>query len=708
MNDSSLGCGAIGLDAESLALIGGPPDRVSPLDKRLRMTRLPDVLGQVAETYWASLRQLEAEMQRTKARDKGSLGLFSGARFGTVRSSGGALRHDSNVKGFGAIVLDYDGNHDAGALGPTEVAEMFRAAGLAALIATTSSHGSPEKPNAWRVVLPLSGERPPGEHAELVARASGVLGPAPDGQGRLDDVSFTRSQSFYIGHTGQIETFLVDGRYLDAASDLASPALGKRQSTDGDVPTHTGEKTGLDWDVFRAAVMSIPNDGSRPEHVGRDWWLKIVASVNHESDGSAEGLELAHEWSALWPGYDVARTDQVWRSFKNRPGQRQATGATVLAEARKHGWTEYIPELCFFDDDVAPDLSSSNIVPGRLTFTTPDQCAELPPLDYVWKHMLAPGDLACIVGAPGAGKSLLAPLVGYMVALGAKAFGKRVRAGLVFYVAAEDEAGMKARVAALRERHGSTDSFVIVGGVGDLFSDKSPDLLELRRAVTERRPALIIIDTFSMAFPGVDENEAKSMQHVVKVGRSLTKHGAAVILVHHTTKDGGSLPRGSGVLNGALDMSLHVEAAGQGIVRGKLTKNRRGPAGQALAFKIAVRRVGTDADGQAVEAALAEPTDLDTVATGRTATKAGRAALDVLARLGGASRKPVEMARWRKACAEEAAVTAAEKPDDRRKAVTRIVGSLARNGFVDVRDDMVSRATGIRAEDEFGDDDVIG
>jgi hypothetical protein len=52
-------------------------------------------------------------------------------------------------------------------------------------------------------------------------------------------------------------------------------------------------------DDLRAAVMAVKND-SRFE--ARDAWLSFLAAIHFESDGSDEGRELAHEWSAGWTG----------------------------------------------------------------------------------------------------------------------------------------------------------------------------------------------------------------------------------------------------------------------------------------------------------------------------------------------------------------------------------------------------------------------
>lgn len=243
---------------------------------------------------------------------------------------------------------------------------------------------------------------------------------------------------------------------------IQPPARGPRQSS--------GEKTELPFEEFRDALMAVPNDASNPDADGRDWWLKMLAAVHHETDGSEEGLELVQNWSAQHESYDRDGTESVWQSFLRGEG---ATGATVLYEARKRGWrgeTERAQQDALIDSCWTPqELAERGVLDDetratieelmgplagpikepaksqRLTFLSPSDCETLPARRYVVKGLLAAGDLATIVGAPGAGKSLLAPYMVYIVARGDTAFDRRTRQGTVFYVAAEDPLGMRAR-----------------------------------------------------------------------------------------------------------------------------------------------------------------------------------------------------------------------------------------------------------------------
>lgn len=283
------------------------------------------------------------------------------------------------------------------------------------------------------------------------------------------------------------------------------------------------------------------------------------------------------------------------------------------------------------------------------------------------------------VGAPGAGKSLLIPYLCYAVAQGRKVFGRRVTAGGVFYVAAEDGHGMQGRVTALRAEHGDAPDFAVIPNVSDLLS-KQGQLKALQRAVKERRPALVVIDTLAVAFPGLEENDAKGMGQVVAAARSLTKWGAAVVLIHHDTKAGDGLPRGHSLLNGALDVALYLKRE-HGVVSVKPSKNRNGTTEQELAFTVGVREIGTDEDGDAITAAICEEADNASRARSPQLTASARAALSVLRDLGrGTMRVPEES--WRDACIGGREVSASDNVDSRRKAFKRAVESLTREGVV--------------------------
>jgi len=356
-----------------------------------------------------------------------------------------------------------------------------------------------------------------------------------------------------------------------------------------------------------------------------------------------------------------------------------------------------------FDRDDFEDLFSGEPAPektsSRLTFLSPAECVSAPARRYLLKGMIAERDVACIFGAPGAGKSLLAPFLAYAVAQGRTAFGMRTKAGGVFYVAAEDEHGMRGRVRALQQAHGDAPEFRLVGGVSNLLSTDSPDLKELARAVKAQKPKLIIIDTLAMAFPGLEENSADGMGRVVAVARALTKWGAAVILIHHDTKAEGGTPRGHSLLNGALDVAIHVKRDDSGVVRGRLSKNRNGTCERDIAFRIAVEDGGLDEDGDQITLPRCEELNASQITEAVKMTPAERAVMDIIHIAGG----EVTEAKLRKLCIDGRKVSSSDNPDSRRKATDRALRGLIQKDAVTFKDGLYRNF-----EDHCDDFDDLG
>ena len=378
---------------------------------------------------------------------------------------------------------------------------------------------------------------------------------------------------------------------------------------------------------------------------------------------------------------------------------------------------EKAPEASFGGVVVLPpecaQPESQPVAASGLRLLTPAACAMAAPRGYLVKHLCAPRDLLIVYGQPGTGKSALLPYLGYCIARGVPAFGKRTRAGLVLYVATEDSHGMAGRVHALRIEHGNTDSFLLVQGLRDLFNPASPDRAALRDLVAERRPVLTVLDTVASSFPGLQENEAESMDCVIRYARDLAETGGgAVALAHHTPKAGTS-PRGHGSLFGAADVGIHLERTSDdpdAPTIARLQKNRNGPSGLALAFQIKPVTIGRDEDGDATTAIVAVEIDPATLRPGGSLSEAETAALTLLRGLAasptttGATPAPdgsgaiaVPSATWRDACAAtpltEKAASLGLKPNSRLQAAGRAIKRLGNRGLISQGDGLVWEIT---------------
>lgn len=199
-------------------------------------------------------------------------------------------------------------------------------------------------------------------------------------------------------------------------------------------------------------------------------------------------------------------------------------------------------------------------------------------------NLIGPGELSVIYGDSAAGKSFLAVDMCYRVALGDRWHGKRTNRAPVLYVSLEGVQGFRRRMAAARRA---------IGDPGKWFARLKPEVAldasedgqrgmaaavraynRLMSETAAERQGIIVIDTLARAIAGDDENETKTMTAFVKRCGLLAKAtGAAVLLVHHTNKQG--VIRGSGALFAAADAVIRVE-------RNKTDKDLRRAIGEKV------------------------------------------------------------------------------------------------------------------------------
>lgn len=536
-----------------------------------------------------------------------------------------------------------------------------------------------------------------GKGAEGLTISGSKIAPGLDTRGRGGFVFAPGAVSMFGEYKVERGSLaLVQFDILDTVPKPIHNALAVEHSPNPDQPTAGGEDIG----DLKDALHFIPNGGTHDE------WTRILMALHHETDGSAHGRAIAHGWSAGYHGYDPKEVDLKWRSFGKRT-DNPVTAETLFAEARANGWRSYTDDdLDDLDQDDQPPPSDPQIDAlfgedlepwtdlAGLPFYTPDQLAARPPRDYTIKRLIAPGQIGCIFGDPGAGKSVIAPYVGYRVAQGEDVFGLDVKAGPVFYIAGEDFDGMGDRIKALQDDLGTTSDF-FTGGMSDLFSEgvagkDNSELKKLRRAVKLKKPKLIFIDTLAATMAGVEENDSKAMNRVVHIGRALAHEGAAVIFIHHGTKADGSTPRGHSVFNGALDFSIQVKPADQsGIVRGNVRKNRNGPPDHDIAFRIGSRVVGQYVDGQPIEAPICEPCEAGAADTGPRLSPSQAAALALVHEMMPVDDSGVVVDAWKAAARKGHGVTSAESADSRRRAVAQALTGLGRIGAITILENRI-------------------
>jgi predicted transcriptional regulator len=182
---------------------------------------------------------------------------------------------------------------------------------------------------------------------------------------------------------------------------------------------------------------------------------------------------------------------------------------------------------------------------------TPEQAKQLPPTEWLIDGLIPKGGLCGLIGDSGTGKTF------YALDLAAQAADRAP----VMFVVTEGADGFPKRIRAWEQHHHRAMS-------PDMRHARTTknllDIKEVHQLIYDARhlkPGLIVFDTLSNSMPGGDENSSKDMTTLIahcNLIREAT--GAAILLVHHTTKDGKSY-RGHSSLKGAMDMMIEMSGS---------------------------------------------------------------------------------------------------------------------------------------------------
>lgn len=291
-----------------------------------------------------------------------------------------------------------------------------------------------------------------------------------------------------------------------------------------------------------------------------------------DRDPGGEGMKHARKVAA-----SLGRAGIPWRIYLPAAGKdlsdHLATGATLndLIEVRDD---EDVPEESA-PDALDPETTSSEEyfeaaverLLGQLLDT--DGLDGIPPLEPLVGDLLAMNTIARAVGPSGTFKSfVLLDMAGH-VGTGMKWHGQYVKQGLVIYLVAEGEQGIRKRVRAWEQHHGMRMDNVRF--LPRPVQAMSPEWEVLIAALQRLRPVLIVVDTQARVTLGVEENSNTEMGRIVdRFDQLRIDTGACVAIVHHTGHVG-EHGRGASAVKGALQSELHVSRKGDKIPNTILT-----------------------------------------------------------------------------------------------------------------------------------------
>lgn len=246
---------------------------------------------------------------------------------------------------------------------------------------------------------------------------------------------------------------------------------------------------------------------------------------------------------------------------------------------------------------------------GRLTVFSSHDAQQAPPRDYLIKELISPGEMSVVYGEPGCGKSFFVQYLAWMVGQGAEVFGRRVKQSSVLYLALEGEGGFHDRVKGSKAEYGDAE-FKYVAQSVNFFSDDEA-VQEVIRVCRDLGAKLLVVDTLARAIAEGDENSPSDMGKLIAVlDRVKQETSTHVALIHHTGKDKTRGMRGHSALNGAADVTIEIARDGRTDVRTAVVqKNKNGPSGSLMAFRLRPVTLGQDDDGDDITTMVVDETD---------------------------------------------------------------------------------------------------
>ena len=186
----------------------------------------------------------------------------------------------------------------------------------------------------------------------------------------------------------------------------------------------------------------------------------------------------------------------------------------------------------------------------RAALLTTDNLDSIPDPEPLIEGILMRDSLAWLYGRPANGKSFVALDWAGHVATGRPWWGRTVTPGPVLYLVAEGVRGIRRRVRAWEQHHGTRMTGVTMLPMAVQLLNWA-ELSALVDLVEELQPVMVILDTQSRVAVGAEENSAAEMGRLVDAMERIREASATCVLtVHHAPRAGENL-RGSTALEGA-------------------------------------------------------------------------------------------------------------------------------------------------------------
>ena len=432
---------------------------------------------------------------------------------------------------------------------------------------------------------------------------------------------------------------------------------------------------------LREALAAIPNDD-----LDYDQWRNVGFAVHEATEGSDEGLDLFHEFSARSPKHDPDFLDNRFWPYAGRSTGDLVPADYVFNLASRCGWQDptVIDDFDVIEAQAADDFEALPTEAGdkadRFRVLNEDEFLIAKPVSWLIKNVIPHAELGVMYGESASGKSFMALDIAAAVALGTAWRGRRVKQGRVVYIAAEGAGGFRNRMKAYRLHNELEHTGVqIIASAPNLI--EKADALAICKSILVGGPAdLVIVDTLAQSMQG-NENSGEDMGRVLAHCKGIHRAtGAMVLLIHHSGKDAARGARGWSGLRAACDAELEVVRCDEDRVL-TVTKQKDGEDGAEFGFKLEVVPIDMDEDGDVISSCVIEHGDVVRRVKVKGANQ--KHAMDAFSDLEGLAQdgNGVEREEWIRASILLLDAPENGKVDRRRDTVIRAIESMREAGL---------------------------
>lgn len=244
----------------------------------------------------------------------------------------------------------------------------------------------------------------------------------------------------------------------------------------------------------------------------------------------------------------------------------------------------------YIDSAANPNVQSqtkgSQILQDPVEFYSYKQIKQQDPPKYIVEDTLEAESFSAIIGPSGSGKSFVAIDLACNIATGGYWLGKKCRKRKVAYMPGEGNAGVNKRLQDWGDLHKGMDDLldqglVVASHLPNMHAYTRVEWGILEAQIKALNVDVVVIDTWSRAIAGADENSAEEISRIIQTLNELQRRvKCSIIPIHHTSKES-NFARGSSAFNAALDTEILVRAVdgdpeelGRRLISVEITKQK--------------------------------------------------------------------------------------------------------------------------------------